>query len=508
MAVRAIPEVRLVPVAPAVSSDSEVGSALRWPIDARSVATDRVAKCTTELPLLEEIGYRPGHHLFRLTGALPGRVLQQLNRLCVIEPGAGRVEIAVPYKQRRAFMRVLRGYVEGCDPSPLDARGPDERYFTGTEIRAFMNDLERRFPRSAKVMDLSALPGAARTHQGRSLYALKISANVSEQVADKPAIVIAAQHHARELNSAVIALHAMKRLLEGAQNDPVLARLLDTREIYIVPTMNPDGLNQVWTGNRMHRKNGRPNADGSLGVDTNRNYPAGFGDYGSSSVPSSPTYKGPHAASEPETRTMIALMRHVRPMLYLDFHSSGREVLSLYPPRAAVSDEVRALGRHYADALRQPMRYGFRPPSASGEAPHQFWHEGALAYLVEVGGSFQPEFSATEAEEARVWPGIEAALTGWAPARMGHITDEDGSPVAAELRVVEPGIFKRGEASYSRAQDGRFSLWLPLGSYQVEVSADGYQSRVVTVRVDSYDEPVELDMQLTPSYIDSALLAA
>jgi predicted deacylase len=508
MVVRALSEVRLVPVAPAVGTGSFTGGALRWPTEGRSVATDRVAKCTTEQPRLEETGYRPGHHLFHLTGALPGRLVQQLNRLCVISPRADGVEIAVPYKHRSTFMRVLRGYVDGCDPSPVDTRGPDERYFTGTEIRAFMNDLERRFPRSAKVMDLSALPGAARTHQGRSLYALKISANVSEQVADKPAIVIAAQHHSRELNSAVMALYSMKRLLEGAQDNPALARVLEEREIYIVPTMNPDGLNQVWTRDRMHRKNGRANADGSLGVDLNRNYPAGFGDYGSSSVPSSNIYKGPNAASEPETRTMIALMRHVRPMFYLDFHSSGREVLSLYPPRADVSSEVRAFGRHYANALREPMDYGLRPPSASGEAPHQFWHEGALAYLIEVGESFQPDFSVTEAEEARVWPGIEAALTTWAPARMGHITDEDGAPVAAELRVVEPGIFKRGEASHSRAQDGRYSLWLPLGSYQVEVSADGYQSRMVTVRVDSYNEPVELDMQLTPSYVDSALLAA
>ena len=56
--------------------------------------------------------------------------------------------------------------------------------------------------------------------------------------------------------------------------------------------------------NRLWRKNRRPNRDGSIGVDPNRNFPTkwGYDNEGSSPDPTSETFRGAGPASEPETK--------------------------------------------------------------------------------------------------------------------------------------------------------------------------------------------------------------
>ena len=75
----------------------------------------------------------------------------------------------------------------------------------------------------------------------------------------RPAIVIAAQHHARELNSPVMVLGAMQRILADYATDPQLQALVDGYELYFVPMVNPDGVNHVWTVDDFWRKNRRNN---------------------------------------------------------------------------------------------------------------------------------------------------------------------------------------------------------------------------------------------------------
>jgi predicted deacylase len=72
-------------------------------------------------------------------------------------------------------------------------------------------------------------------------------------------------------------------------------------DIWVVPTMNPDGLR------RHTRKNAR-------GVDLNRNFPVRW-------IRQHGTYNsGRRPASEPETRAMMAFLRAVRPTYVVSFH--------------------------------------------------------------------------------------------------------------------------------------------------------------------------------------------
>jgi hypothetical protein len=102
----------------------------------------------------------------------------------------------------------------------------------------------------------------------------------------------------------------MWHVLENYGTDSNINTLLNATELYFVPCINPDGYiynqNTNPNGGGMWRKNRRANADGSFGVDLNRNYAYNwaFDNQGSSPNGSSDTYRGTSAFSEPETRNM------------------------------------------------------------------------------------------------------------------------------------------------------------------------------------------------------------
>lgn len=171
--------------------------------------------------------------------------------------------------------------------------------------------------------------------EGRAIEAVKISDNVATQESE-PEMLIVGCHHARELMSVEIPLYVMRRLLDGYGTDPILTNLVNTRQIWIVPIVNPDG--HVYVENNANgqsdnwwRKNRRPNADGSFGVDLNRNYSYqwGYDDVGSSPTPSSDIYRGTGPFSEPEVAAIRDFMAAHAFSVSASFHSYGD--LVLYP---------------------------------------------------------------------------------------------------------------------------------------------------------------------------------
>ncbi|HEX5054854.1 MAG TPA: M14 family zinc carboxypeptidase [Planctomycetota bacterium] len=374
---------------------------------------------------------------------------------------------------------------------------PDPNYYTVAEIEAAIDAQVALHPTIARKVNLSALPGGVTTIEGRSIYALKVSDNVASDE-DEPAIVIAAQHHARELNSPVMVIGAMQRVLAAYGSNATLTAVVNGYELYFVPMVNPDGVNHVWNVDNNWRKNRRNNGGGIFGVDNNRNYPFLWSLCGSSPATNNETYQGPSAGSEAENMIMRNLVDRLRPEIYLDFHSSGQEVLRTYAPCATVNATMFTFIEHYVDDLRAPMTYGKRDPSGSGESPEDHWASGGtLSFLTEIGTSFQPAYSVTTTEEARVWPGIQRALTVWRPARRGHVRSSLGNAPLAATITYTPNVFNHGEVARSRSRDGRYGLWLPIGSWSVTYSAPGHVSQTVPVTVTAYDSTVTADVTLT-----------
>ena len=132
--------------------------------------------------------------------------------------------------------------------------------------------------------------------------------------------------------------------------------------IYLVPTLDPDGLA---AGTRL-------NADG---VDLNRNFPARWRPIGE---PGDPEYAGPHPFSEPETRLAARIVRRLHPAVTIWFHQHRG-------PRAFVRawGQSAPAGRLFAHLAGIPFHL---LPWMDGTAPNWQNHRfpGSAAYVVEL----------------------------------------------------------------------------------------------------------------------------
>jgi carboxypeptidase T len=184
----------------------------------------------------------------------------------------------------------------------------------------------------------------------------------------KPGIVYMGTHHAREHLSTEVPFLFAKYLVEN-RDKPEVAKLLDTRDIYIIPMINPDGAEyDIATGEyRMHRKNLRDNGDGSLGVDLNRNYGYHWGENGASGETDSDIYHGPGPFSEPET---LAVKKFIEDRLdnlhmLLSFHSYSELILYPYGYTNSPMDDSKALSAYQTMAKTMAQWNGYTPEQSS-----------------------------------------------------------------------------------------------------------------------------------------------
>lgn len=213
-----------------------------------------------------------------------------------------------PFKQTQ---RAIRGGVNG-------------EYHSSGELEQDLYALEDSFPNLARISVIGE------SLEGRNIYALKISDNVHSDESEAEVIFIGC-HHAREWISVEIPYLLAKYLLENYASDPQVQNLVDQSEIWIVPLLNPDGLEYSIHFYRYWRKNRRDNEDGSVGIDLNRNYGYQWGidNIGSSPYTFSDTYRGPSAFSEPETQAIRDLFAQRNFTALISYHSYSQVIL--YP---------------------------------------------------------------------------------------------------------------------------------------------------------------------------------
>ncbi|WP_338733413.1 M14 family zinc carboxypeptidase [Mangrovimonas cancribranchiae] len=159
--------------------------------------------------------------------------------------------------------------------------------------------------------------GASDQWAGQTIYYVRITGDQGSAEGTKPQVLHTSMIHSREVGALMGNIFFMWYILENYDSDPAIKNLVDNNELYFIPVVNPDGLrwNEVIapSGGGLQRKNLRPNTNDSgstsssnnnRGVDLNRNFNYFWGSAGtgSSGSPSSSGYRGPSAASEPETQ--------------------------------------------------------------------------------------------------------------------------------------------------------------------------------------------------------------
>lgn len=207
-----------------------------------------------------------------------------------------------------------------------DFPAKDSEYNNYTELTARLQSLAQKYPQ------LTRMTSAGKSTEGRDIWSMRISGHL-DQVEQMPGAIFMGGHHAREHLSVETPLRIMEWMLEEyTRGNDRIRRLIDSRDIHFIPAVNPDGLEyDVASGQyRSWRKNRSRNANGTYGVDLNRNYGHGWGTGGSSTNPSSDTYMGIQAFSEPETQAIKKYVEdHQNITVLLTFHTFSE--LILYP---------------------------------------------------------------------------------------------------------------------------------------------------------------------------------
>ena len=152
--------------------------------------------------------------------------------------------------------------------------------------------------------DIAILYSIGKTFEGRDIWAMKISDNPSEFEPDEPELLYIGMHHAREWISHEIPLFFIQYIIENYGNDPQTTYVVNNRQLWIIPMLNPDGY--VYDGNGDYsnrqdwRKNREPNWDGSYGTDLNRNYGWHWGELGYQGYanPRKDDYIGPYDSKD------------------------------------------------------------------------------------------------------------------------------------------------------------------------------------------------------------------
>jgi len=174
--------------------------------------------------------------------------------------------------------------------------------------------------------DLFALEVIGKTWEKRDIIAVTISQNV-ENADTKPALFFTGTIHAREWIGLELVIGFAQHVDRNIAYDHAIQEALQNAAIYMVPCANPDGFEYSRNHFSFWRKNRRQNADGSYGVDLNRNFPVGFV---KSDNPTSNIYGGPEPFSEPETRALRDFVEsHPNIAIALDYHSQGNV---FFPP--------------------------------------------------------------------------------------------------------------------------------------------------------------------------------
>ncbi len=241
---------------------------------------------------------------------------------------------------------------------------------------------------------------------GRQLYYIRLGTGPNE-------VFFNGAHHSLEWITAPLLMKFAEDFLKGLVLDrPIRGfntrRIWETSSIYILPMVNPDGVDLVLNGlspdnpyySRLIRWNNN-STDFSRtwqanirGVDLNHNYNAAWelskaaeAQYGITG-PGPTRYSGPYPESEPETRTVADFTRAHNFRLVLAYHSQGEIIYWNFMNLA--TEEARIIGETLA------ADSGYTLDTATGIASYAGYKDWFIqeyrrpGYTVEVGRGQNP----------------------------------------------------------------------------------------------------------------------
>lgn len=377
-------------------------------------------------------------------------------------------------------------------------------YYTPSEMKAKIEEIASAHPDIVKIEKITN-----GLWEGNDLYMVTITKNVDEPN-NRPSFILDAQHHAREVMTSQIAVDMIEYLATRYGEDPEVTNWVDNINIIVIPMVNPDGINYVFTTNRWWRKNRNPNCS----VDLNRNYDFNWNACdGSSGYCSDETYRGVSPESEPETKAMDKIMAENPAIYALTYHSYGEYIL--YPLGCYDPSDNQAFWE-FASGLNSILENdnGYTGMYATGAGwstiyttdgssdDNHYGKYGTFSFCIEVNSTgFQPDYTQWRDKT------VQRQRTAWkyfldktlnSPRIEGFVKDSvNGNPIPASVEIAEVPLI-HGEYPRKAGANGFYFRPLPKNNtYTVTFSYPGYCSETRSVTIGENKEV--LNINLTPS---------
>jgi hypothetical protein len=348
----------------------------------------------------------------------------------------------------------------------------DGRYLTYAQFRDTMATIAANNPTTCKLETLGT------SYNGNLLLAMKVSNNPGIHE-NEPAIHFEGDMHGDEKIGWAVAFEMLKYLVSNYGTDTLVTRLVNTREIWLLPMYNPDG---YIAGDRY---NGN-------GVDMNRNWGWMWGnEYNEGAAP----------LSEPENRAVLGhILRHPF-VMFVSFHA-GTEYIS-YPWSCTTQETIpeNRLINFLSQRYSVPNSYEYGQGSIgmyeiNGSTKDFDYGQGMLGWSIEVNYDKTPPADTIAPTFNRNRSAILEFYHRAGQGIHGTVTDAtNGQPVHAQV-WINPANWP----SYNDATLGDFHRFYLPGTYSVTFRAPGYRDTTVAgvVVPNSGDSSVTVDMQMTP----------
>ena len=325
-----------------------------------------------------------------------------------------------------------------------DVVNPNQTY-TYDMMRADAQELSEAYPGLVSVSSIG------QSVEGRDLTLIKLGKG------EKKLLLLGA-HHAREYITSTFLMEtadtyaaAYAKNTENGTPD-----LLDSVTLYIVPMVNPDGVNLVQNGPdaaknpqavkamRMLKESYSEWKANINGVDLNRQYPCHWEEKASNTdVPSSEMYKGTAAATEPEVQTVMRLCEENDFVMAASFHTKGEVI---YWADSGTEDAIAAAAP-IAESIAEVTGYALMDvsgdPSVYGAGFENWFRQeylrpGFCIELTPVGNGSLPHEDAEF--ESLVWSrakGLTTVLMQQALALEEQaLTPEEAAPAPEEAPLT------------------------------------------------------------------------
>ncbi|XP_053976263.1 carboxypeptidase D-like [Hylaeus volcanicus] len=362
------------------------------------------------------------------------------------------------------------------------------------ELKQLFNLLAEKYPSLARVFSIG------KSVEGRDLLVLEISENVRERKLGEPMVKYVANMHGDEAVGRELLIYLGQYLLRNYGKDERVTKLVNNTDIFLMPSMNPDGFEKSEEGKCESKKDfsGRENANH---IDLNRDFPDQF------DKRTNQLQKGSSILDGRQNETISMMTWITTEPFVLSGNLHGGAVVASYPYDSGITRSCCIESKSPDDELFKYLAHTYadnHPQMHAGNAcPLDIFRDGVTngAYWYEVVGGMQDfnyarsnAFEITFELSCCKYPNASTMSEHWILNKeslikyleqahigvKGLVRDIDGQPVEAASIVVD-GI----DHNISTTPRGEYWRLLLPGTYFIRAEAWGYQpSEPINVTVE------------------------